>query len=65
MESDTVQPTINLTEEDEEDLLGGGWLNDGHFAVVNALLKQQWPQQNGLENTLTIKAGFFNSEYMY
>ena len=35
------------------------------FAVVNALLKHQWPQQNGLKNTLTLKAGFFNSEYTY
>ena len=35
------------------------------LSVVNALLKHQWPQQNGLENTLTLKAGFFNSEYMY
>ena len=35
-----------------------------HFAVVNALLKHQWPQQNGLENTLTIKAGYFRSEYI-
>ena len=66
VESDTVPaPTIKLNEEDEEDLLGGGWLNDGHFAVVNALLKHQWPQQNGLENTLTITAGYFRSEYTY
>ena len=32
---------LQLNEEDEEDLLGGRWLNDGHFAVVNALLKHQ------------------------
>ena len=48
MESDIIPApaiTIQLNEEDEEDLLGGGWLNDGHFAVVNALLeaKAKWP----------------------
>ena len=40
VESDTVPaPTIKLNE-DEEDLLGGGWLNDGHFAVVNAVFQK-------------------------
>ena len=42
-----------------------GGLMMARFAVVNALLKHQWPQQNGLENTLALKVGFFNSEYMY
>ena len=57
--------TITMSAEDDEVLLGGGWLNDDHIAVVNALLKHQWPQQNGLENTLTMKEGFFKSEYEY
>ena len=32
MESDIIPAQLN--EDDEEDLLGGGWFNDGHFAVV-------------------------------
>ena len=52
MESDTVQPTIKLNEEEEEDLLGGEWcvmqflfgLNDCQCTLITKLLLNHFRQ---------------------
>ena len=43
-----------LTQEDRQDLANGGWLSSMHMAAVNTLLKQQYPGQNGLQDTAVL-----------
>ena len=45
---------LGLRNEERDILHTGDWLNDLHVAAVNKLLKAQFPQQNGLQDTLAL-----------
>ena len=46
--------SLELWHCDEKQLLTGEWLTDKHITVANRLLKQQYPEQNGLCDTLLL-----------
>ena len=43
--------SLNLMEEDRNYLLTGQWLNDKHISAGMKLLKEKYPEQNGLLST--------------
>ena len=47
-------PELHLTFDDEEILTGGRWLTSRHISAVHSLLKKQYPEQNGLQDTLQL-----------
>ena len=45
---------LELRQQDKEQLAEGAWLTDKHINASNKLLKQQCPNQNGLEDKLVL-----------
>ena len=43
--------SLELTEADRKILVGGHWLTDNHIFAAMKLLKEKYPQQNGLAST--------------
>ena len=43
--------SLNLITEDQKSLLTGLWLNDNHISAGLKLLKEKYPEQNGLLST--------------
>lgn len=50
-------PDLELQKEDKEILFSGQWLTDKHISVVNRLLLKEYPEQNGLQNTVALFKG--------
>lgn len=50
-------PDLELEEEDKEILLSGQWLTDKHISAINTLLLKEYPEQNGLRNTVVLFEG--------
>ena len=50
-------PHLKLQEEDKEILYSGQWLTDKHISAVNRLLLKEYPEQNGLQNTVALFEG--------
>jgi len=42
---------LELRQQDKTQLIEGSWLTDKHINASNKLLKQQCPNQNGLQDT--------------
>ena len=51
-------PELNLTFDDQEILTGGRWLSSRHISAVYTLLKKQYPQQSGLQDTLQLSNNY-------
>ena len=51
-------PELYLTLDDQEVLTGGRWLSSRHISAVHTLLKKQYPEQNGLQDTLQLSNKF-------
>ena len=45
---------MGLKNREKDILSTGEWLSDAHMEAVNKLLKEQYPQQNGLQDTLVL-----------
>ena len=45
---------LQLTCQDRQQLSSGEWLTDKHIRAASNLLKSQYPQQNGLQDTLVL-----------
>ena len=45
---------LGLKSEEKHILSTGEWLSDIHVAAANKLLKEQYPHQNGLQDTLAL-----------
>jgi hypothetical protein len=46
---------LALTDYDKQRLLSGDWLTDKHMNAVNKMLRNEFPMQNGLQDTLTLE----------
>ena len=51
-------PKFDLTFDDQQVLSGGRWLSSKHIYAVHTLLKKQYPEQNGLQDTLQLSNNF-------
>ena len=45
---------LELRENDKEIICSGHWLTDKHISAMNKLLRRQYPQQNGLMDTICL-----------
>ena len=51
-------PEYDLTFDDQQVLSGGCWLSSEHIYAVHTFLKKQYPEQNGLQDTLPLSNNF-------
>ena len=54
--------SLQLSVQDKDSLCNREWLSDTHISAANTLLLKQYPQQNGLKNTVTLYEGYWHSQ---